>query len=217
MKPTVDEQLAAYGAELRRSGLRVGAAVAAGLAALVALIVTVTPSSGDGRPQGERAAPGDYPAGIEIPAPALALPDATAKAGCRLVQPPNEGDTHVASPVRYRANPPTSGDHYARPAADGAYVKAPAPEATVHALEHGRVFIQFHPRASRQLRGQLFALFAEDRHHMLLAPNVTGMRWLVAATAWDRALLCREMNDRVFDALRLFRDRYRDRGPELVP
>ena len=123
----------------------------------------------------------------------------------------------MGSEVRYRANPPTSGDHNPTPADDGAYVKPPAPEATVHSLEHGRVLVQFRPSASKRLRGQLFALFKEDRYHLLLAPNATGMRWQVAATAWNHALLCNKMNDRVFDAIRLFRDRYRDRSPELFP
>lgn len=85
------------------------------------------------------------------------------------------------------------------------------------ALRTGRVFIQFRPDASQQVRGQLFTLFEEDDHHLLLAPNPTGVRWEVAATAWDHALLCPELNARVFDAIRSFRDRYRDRGPELVP
>ena len=214
-RATVDEQLAAYGAQLRRSVLRIGLGVALALAALVLLIVTATPDPGDTDLQGEKARPGDYP-GVEIPVPARELPRAAAAAGCRLEHPADEGDAHVAAPVRYRANPPTSGDHYARPAADGAYVTAPPPEATVHSLEHGRVLIQFRPDASPRLRGQLFALFAEDDHHMLLAPNTTGMPAQVAATAWNHALLCPQMNDRVFDAIRLFRDRYRDRGPEFV-
>lgn len=52
---------------------------------------------------------------------------------------------------------------------------------------------------------------------MILTPNDTGMRFEVAATAWRHRLGCTEMNDRVYDALRAFRERYRDRGPERVP
>ena len=212
----VDQQLDAYGAQLRKWVVRIAVGFAVGLAALAILIVTVTGDSGDAALEGEKAGPGDFPSGVAIPPSALDLSRAAREAGCRLVHPPDEGDEHVAARVRYRANPPTSGDHRPRPAEDGAYVKPPAPEATVHSLEHGRVLIQFRPDAPERVRGQLFALFKEDRYHLLLAPNPTGMRWQVAATAWGHALLCREMNDKVFDAIRRFRDRYRDRSPELV-
>ena len=39
----------------------------------------------------------------------------------------------------------------------------------------------------------------------------------VAATAWTHSLTCPEMNDKVFDAIRTFRARYIDKGPETVP
>jgi hypothetical protein len=39
----------------------------------------------------------------------------------------------------------------------------------------------------------------------------------IAATAWENALLCPRANDKVYDAIRAFKDRYRDRGPEFVP
>ena len=209
-------ELAAHEAALRRQLVRVTIGLAGGLAALAVVILAVTRASGDASRGGQKAGPGDFPHGIRIPAQRFDMRAAAEAARCRLVNPPDEGDEHVGSPVRYRANPPTSGDHRPTAADDGAYVKSPPPEATVHALEHGRVFIQFRPDASERIRGQLFTLFDEDRHHMLLGPNVTGMRPQVAATAWNHALLCPRMNDRVFDAIRAFRDRYRNRGPELV-
>ena len=43
------------------------------------------------------------------------------------------------------------------------------------------------------------------------------MRYDVAATAWGHVLGRTEVTDRTFDALRAFRDRYRDKGPENVP
>ena len=39
----------------------------------------------------------------------------------------------------------------------------------------------------------------------------------VAATAWTHSLTCPAMNDKVFDAIRTFRARYIDKGPENVP
>ena len=36
----------------------------------------------------------------------------------------------------------------------------------------------------------------------------------VAATAWGQGVLCPKVNDQIYDALRAFRDQYRDKGPE---
>jgi hypothetical protein len=52
---------------------------------------------------------------------------------------------------------------------------------------------------------------------MLLFQNTTGMKAKIAATAWTHSLTCPEMNDKVFDAIRTFRARYIDKGPERVP
>jgi hypothetical protein len=47
--------------------------------------------------------------------------------------------------------------------------------------------------------------------------NNTNMPFQVAAVAWTRYLGCRRMNDKVFDAIRAFRDQYVDQAPEQVP
>ena len=47
--------------------------------------------------------------------------------------------------------------------------------------------------------------------------NTTSMPYVVAATAWTHLLGCPTMNDKVFDAIRTFRARYTDKGPESVP
>ena len=51
---------------------------------------------------------------------------------------------------------------------------------------------------------------------MLLYQNPTKMPYQVAATAWDQLLGCEELNDKTWDALRTFRDRYIDKAPEKV-
>jgi hypothetical protein len=38
----------------------------------------------------------------------------------------------------------------------------------------------------------------------------------VAASAWTRSITCPKVTPATWDALRLFRDRYRDQGPEQV-
>ena len=125
---------------------------------------------------------------------------------------------HTDEPVAYPTNPPTNGPHAFTWTQDGNYAgQAPPPTGqVVHAQEHGRVVIQYRPGIAREKLEQLVALYEEDPQHVLLVENATGMRCEVAATAWGQGVLCETLTDRSFDALRAFRDRYRDRGPESV-
>jgi hypothetical protein len=171
-----------------------------------------TPTGPSVSPGGQIAEPG------AIPRPrAGSLGEAAQAAGCEVRHPPIEGQGHVEGSVRYGSNPPTSGDHSPFPAEDGVYPKPPRPEELVHSLEHGRVVIQFDPAVGERVKGGLQALFQEDPYHVILAPSTTDMPYEVAATAWGHLLGCPETNDRVYDAIRAFRDRYRDKGPERVP
>ena len=43
------------------------------------------------------------------------------------------------------------------------------------------------------------------------------MPYQVAVTAWGHLIGCEKVTDETFDALRAFRDRYRDQGPEQAP
>jgi hypothetical protein len=43
------------------------------------------------------------------------------------------------------------------------------------------------------------------------------MPFQVAATAWGHLAGCKRFTDKTFDVLRAFRERYLDKGPELVP
>ena len=69
-------------------------------------------------------------------------------ANCDLIlDQKDEGNQHLdpnADVPDYEANPPTSGDHSPNPLADGAYSNTPSPLNFVHALEHGRIEIQYH-------------------------------------------------------------------------
>jgi hypothetical protein len=89
----------------------------------------------------------------------------------------------------------------------------------VHTLEHGRINVQYKKGTPAATVDQLEALLAEqnDGYHMLLYENTTGMKPQIAATAWTHSLTCDKMNDKVFDAIRTFRARYIDKGPETVP
>ena len=212
------EREAESGARRRRLlGYGVGGALA--LAAVVAIaVVALANRDGGGDPQGGgKAQPtADLPKSPVPPQRETDFAKAVEASGCTTKRQPSEGRGHTTSPVRYRANPPTSGRHNPVTADDGAYAQAPATEQLVHSLEHGRIIIQFRPSAPEKVRGQLKSLFDEDSYHVILTPN-PDMPYEVAATAWNQLLACPRANDRVFDAIRAFRDRYRDRGPEFVP
>jgi hypothetical protein len=119
--------------------------------------------------------------------------------------------------VRYRTNPPTSGDHFPVPAHDGVYTNPPRVEALVHSLERGRIAIQYRPGLDPARRGDLKRVYDENTHHVILTPNQTGMSYEVAVTAWRHLLGCRRLTERVPEAIRAFRDAYRDRGPKREP
>jgi hypothetical protein len=166
-----------------------------------------------------RGAPSDFATGGAAPArgPVTELQPAARAAGCEARDFREEGDATTADPVDYRSDPPHSGLHGPEPAQDGAYYDDEPPvEAIVHALRHGRIAIWFHPDLSEEEKADLKALFDEDSPHMILLPR-GSMPYEVAATAWTHRLGCEQLDAKAFDALRAFRDRYRDRGPEFVP
>jgi hypothetical protein len=152
------------------------------------------------------------------------LPAAAKAAGCTLQNPPIQGVAHEArefTEADYNSNPPTSGTHFPTWYEDGVYAPGDTPELgrLVHALEHGRIEIQYKPGTPPGTVGQLEKLVdqLDSGYHILLFENATKMPYAVAATAWGHLLGCPKMNDKVFDALRAFRKNYIDKGPETVP
>lgn len=146
-------------------------------------------------------------------------------AGCVYKDFPSEGNTHSDKPFDdYKTNPPTSGTHNPTPAEDGVYDpgNSPDPNNWVHSLEHGRIEIQYAPGTPQRRIAQLQALQGEPvkgspGYHMMLFENNTDMPYEVAAVAWTRSLTCKTFNEQTFDAIRVFRDRFVDKGPEFIP
>jgi hypothetical protein len=199
----------------------VGGILGAAAIAAVAAVALTGGGSGTENPS-DLAAPKESFSGAATPPTQVEtdLFKAAKDAGCVLRNPPIEGRTHITSDqkVKYGTNPPTSGNHDPIPAADGAYSQAPT-ELTmrhfVHTLEHGRIEIQYDPSLPKHQIDQLGGVFNDDPYHMVLFPN-RSMPFKVAATAWGHLLGCKQVNDKIFDAIRAFRDRYRDQGPEQV-
>ena len=193
-----------------------GGLVLVAVVVVVAIILASGGSDSNSKNAAEPVQADAFPKGTIPKAKATTLEVAAKAANCEVKQWPSEGRQHTAGPYKYKTNPPTSGNHFEIPAADGAYTKAPNIGALVHELEHGRIIIWYPPNASPTTIGQAKALFDEDSFHMVLTPNTTHMPYAIAASAWTRSITCPTVTDATWDALRLFRDRYRDQGPEKV-
>ena len=155
------------------------------------------------------------------------LAEAAKAADCVLREDlPDEGNDHIpdSTQVDYKTDPPTSGDHHPVPIADGAYTtpvsydsaKPPNARNFVHSHEHGRVEIQYSQELPEPDQLRIKGVFDQDPDGMLLFPN-NEMPYVVAATAWQALLGCRDYSPAALDALRDFRDTYRGQGPENVP
>ena len=125
--------------------------------------------------------------------------------------PPNN---HVPNPT-YEVNPPAGGDHLTSPSPAGIYTaeNLPPDGQLVHSLEHGYVVIWYRPDLPAEAQTQLREVTEKYSKDVLLVPRPTLPK-PVAATAWERRLLC---DDADVAALDLFVDSFRNEGPEKVP
>jgi hypothetical protein len=207
-------------ARTRRLQLAGGALL--GVAAIVAVVIAVAGggSSGAGGPS-----PAD-PASSGVTLPVRKendLTKAAQAAGCVVKSFPLEGREHTTAKVTYHTNPPTSGNHNPDPSQDGFYPNgAPPKERNVHALEHGRIEIQWKPGSPKKVIDTLVAIFNEPLkgkagYHELLFENNTGMPFQVAAASWQHYLGCPKWNANVIDAIRDYREQFVDKGPEFIP
>lgn len=142
-------------------------------------------------------------------------------AGCELLtDQKDEGNTHIdpgSDVPKYEADPPTSGNHSPEPLADGAFAEAPSPLNFLHALEHGRVEVQYQPSLPEEAQAELLGLYDEDSPGMIVFPN-DDLPYEVAATAWQQTLGCDSYEGAAtLDAIRAFKAEYRARGPEPIP
>ena len=207
-------------ARTRRLQLAGGALLA--VAAIVAVAVAV--GAGGGSSSGDGPAPADASSSVKLPVRKITDLTAAAKAaGCVVKSFPLEGREHTTAKVTYHTNPPTSGNHNPDPAQDGFYPNgAPPKERFVHALEHGRIEMQWKPGTPQNVVNTLEALFNEPLkgkagYHELLFENNTGMPFQVAASSWQHYLGCPKWNANVVDAIRAYREQYVDKGPEFIP
>src|SRR3954447_3209275 len=127
-------------------------------------------------------------------------------AGCTFNSFKSEGRNHTTGKVKYKTNPPTSGDHNPTPAQDGLYAPGnePAPENFVHSLEHGRIEFEYKPGTSKADVAKLRNL-AEEKlngaaaYHVLMFQNNTNMPTQFALVAWTKSLRCNALNSKTED------------------
>lgn len=121
---------------------------------------------------------------------------------------------HVASPT-YSVDPPAGGNHLVNAAGPAVYgpTDLPLDGRLVHAQEHGDVVLWHRPDLGADALNQLEAMFDRYQGDVLVVPR-PSLTVPVAATAWERRLLCSQP-DR--DSLDLFVRSFRDKGPEKVP
>lgn len=126
---------------------------------------------------------------------------------------PDEGADHVAAPVTYKTDPPTSGPHYPVPASPGFYTEVQPAEALVHSLEHGNIVMYYDPEDTpAEVVEQLKAYVSQypgDWDGVIATPReqeedvvLTAWRQKLAMPTWDKGLAER------------FIDAFRGRGPE---
>jgi len=208
-------------ARTRRLQLAGGALLA--VAAVVAVIVAV--ASGGGTSSSDGPSPSDSASSsVKLPVRKTSdLATAAKAAGCVVKSFPLEGREHTTATVTYHTNPPTSGNHNPNPSEDGFYPNgAPPKERNVHALEHGRIEMQWKPGTPQNVIDTLQAIFNEplkgkSGYHQLLFENNTNMPFEVAAASWQHYLGCPKWNQDVIDAIRAYREQYVDKGPEFIP
>jgi hypothetical protein len=229
----------AEAAARRRLVIGYVAAGVLGVAVVIGIVFTLAGIGDDGEAGGTEASGenvnmdfgGSVPAGVRVdervgtPPPAVETGDLTAAAeaaGCELrLDLDDEGSTHLDPREDklpdYATNPPTSGDHYPVPLADGAFLDKPSPGSYVHSLEHGRVIIQYSPELPEEDQLALKGVFDDARPGVDLFPD-PDMPDDVAVTAWTQLMTCDTYEGAAtLDAIRAFRDAYLGRGPEAIP
>lgn len=129
---------------------------------------------------------------------------------------PIQGREHIEVGVPhgpYNSNPPTSGPHYEQ-TADTGFREEPIPdEHIVHNLEHGDIWVSYHPRISGEVKDVL-KTFAGSK--VIITPRDAN-EIDIALAAWGR-LDTFNVENGVLDEERIddFIKRYINKGPERV-
>lgn len=113
----------------------------------------------------------------------------------------------------YNSNPPTSGPHYAQPAAWGIYEEELQDEQLVHNLEHGGVWISYKDKDNPELIDQLKDI-ADDYSVKVIMTYRPKNDSRIAVAAWGRLLELESFDKKQIED---FIKAFINKGPEQVP
>ncbi|HVE73607.1 MAG TPA: DUF3105 domain-containing protein [Mycobacteriales bacterium] len=124
------------------------------------------------------------------------------------------GENHRDNPT-FAVDPPSGGNHTAQAAKAGVYAGTTLPPDghLVHSLEHGYVILWHRPDLPAAGLNSLKSLATKHQGDVIVAER-RSMTSPVAATGWERRLLCGAVEPAVLDR---FIEAYVGKGPEKVP
>lgn len=129
---------------------------------------------------------------------------------------PNLGRDHIAvgaSHLEYNSNPPSSGPHYGEWARGGFYDEPLSDEQLIHNLEHGDIWISYHPDISDKAKETLKSFAGR---YIVVSPRLEN-EGSVSLVAWGRVDTLDIENGFIDEGrIRDFISRYDNRGPEKV-
>lgn len=128
----------------------------------------------------------------------------------------SQGAVHIqpgSAHELYNSNPPTSGPHYAQPAAWGIYENQLADETLVHNLEHGGIWISYKLDLPDSEKAKLKEIAGRYKSKVILVPR-TQNDSPIALCAWQRLLKLDSVDE---PKITEFIATYKNRGPERVP
>jgi len=114
----------------------------------------------------------------------------------------------------YTSNPPTSGPHYGQTARSGFRDEALPDQNIIHNLEHGDIWIAYHPRIAEEIVEELKQFGAAK---VIITPREAN-ETDIAVAAWGRLDIFDIKNDTMpIERVKDFIKRYTNKGPEQVP
>jgi hypothetical protein len=129
----------------------------------------------------------------------------------------SQGQAHIAEGSTehepYNSNPPTSGPHWPAPAAWGVYPGGQPDERLVHNLEHGGIWISYHPEKVDQNTINLLNDFTKRYGKIIVEPRPKNDA-AISLAAWTFLQNLDQYDD---STIVKFINAHYDQGPEKVP
>ena len=126
------------------------------------------------------------------------------------------GESHIAIDDQlpeYNSNPPTSGPHYGQTARSGFREEAIPDQNIIHNLEHGDIWIAYHPRIADEIKEELKQFAAAK---VIITPREAN-ETDIALAAWGRLdAFNTEGGALPIERIKDFIKRYSNKGPERI-